>query len=113
MGRRLDSVSLDASTTITPDEPPAFKTPSFTLSWSDDPEAKLRYALKPETAYVFYIQRGKLNSGTQILRAFQAIAAERKIRAIDVDFSSVGFWEKMIERKLVHDWGMDNPKILL
>jgi hypothetical protein len=107
------AVSPATAQAIVPDDPPPFTTPSFTLAWSEDPEAKLRYALKPDTAYVLHIQRGKATSGAQILQAFQAIAAERRIRAIDVDFSSVGFWEKMIERKLIHDWGMDNPKILL
>jgi hypothetical protein len=113
MDRKIDSVIPDAAPTITPDDPPAFKTPSYTLAWSDDPEAKLRYALKPETAYVIYLRRGKVLAGAQILGAFQPIAAGRKIKVIDVDFGSVGFWEKMMERKLVHDWGMENPKILL
>lgn len=98
---------------IVQDDPPPYKTPSFTLSWSDDPEAKLNYALKADTAYVIYIQRGSSVSGVQILQAFQAVAGERRIKVIGVDFMTIGFWEKMLERKLVHDWGMENPKMLL
>ncbi len=106
-------MSPEATQAIIPDDPPPFKTPSYTLQWSDDPEAKLRYALKPDTAYVLFVQRGKATSGSKILEQFQSIAAERRIKVLDVDFGSIGFWEKMLERKLVHDWGMDNPKILL
>lgn len=98
---------------IVQDDPPPYKTPSFTLSWSDDPEARLQYALKSDTAYIVHLQRGKTTSGSQILQAFQAIAEARRIKVIAVDFSTIGFWEKMLERKLVHDWGMENPKMLL
>lgn len=98
---------------IVKDDPPPYKTPSFTLTWPDDPEAKLHYALKGDTAYVVHIQRGKGISGGQILQAFQAIAESRRIKVIAVDFPTIGFWEKMLERKLVHDWGMENPKMLL
>ena len=98
---------------IVQDDPPPYKTPSFTLSWSEDPEAKLQYALKGETAYVVHIQRGQATSGAAILQAFQAIAESRRIKVINVDFGTIGFWEKMLERKLVHDWGMENPKMLL
>ncbi len=98
---------------IVPDDPPPYKTPSFTLSWPDDPEARLHYALKPDTAYVVHIQRGQTTAGWQILQAFQSIAEARRIKVIAVDFSTIGFWEKMLERKLVHDWGMENPKMLL
>jgi len=98
---------------IVQDDPPPYKTPSFTLSWSNDPKAKLQYALKADTAYVLHIQRGTSVSGAQIMRAFQSIAEGRRIKVIDVDFMTIGFWEKMLERKLVHDWGMENPKMLL
>lgn len=98
---------------IVQDDPPPYKTPSFTLSWSSDPEAKLQYALKADTAYVLHIQRGASVTGLQIMQAFQSIAEGRRIKVIDVDFMTIGFWEKMLERKLVHDWGMENPKMLL
>ena len=98
---------------IVQDDPPPYKTTSYTLSWSDDPEARLHYALKGDTAYVVHLQRGKVTSGAQILQAFQSIAESRRIKVIGVDFSTIGFWEKMLERKLVHDWGMENPKMLL
>lgn len=98
---------------VVQDDPPPYKTPSFTLSWPDDPEAKLHFALRADTAYVVHIQRGKTLSGTQILEAFRAVAEQRRIKVINVDFPTIGFWEKMLERKLVHDWGMENPKILL
>jgi len=106
-------VSSASAPAIVQDDPPPYKTPSFTLSWSDDPEAKLQYALKADSAYVIHIQRGKAVTGSQILQAFQAIAESRRIKVIGVDFSTIGFWEKMLERKLVHDWGMENPKMLL
>jgi hypothetical protein len=106
-------VSPATAPAIVQDDPPPYKTPSFTLSWAEDPEAKLRYALKPDTAYVIHIQRGKIVSGVQILRAFQVIAGHRRIKVIGVDFMTIGFWEKMLHRKLVHDWGMENPKMLL
>ena len=98
---------------IVQDDPPPYKTPSFTLSWPDDPEARLHYALKGETAYVIHVQRGQGLSGGAILQAFQMVAETRRIKVINVDFSTIGFWEKMLERKLVHDWGMENPKMLL
>ena len=98
---------------IVKDEPPPFKTPSYTLIWPDDPEARLQYALKGDTAYVVYIQRGKPLSGFQVLHAFQAIAESRRIKVLAVDFMPIGFWEKMLARKLVRDWGMEDPKMLL
>ncbi len=106
-------MSSASAPAIVQDDPPPYKTPSFTLSWPDDPEAKLHYALKADTAYVIHIQRGSSVSGAQILQAFQAVAGERRIKVIGVDFMTIGFWEKMLERKLVHDWGMENPKMLL
>jgi hypothetical protein len=106
-------VSSVTAPAIVQDDPPPYKTPSYTLSWSDDPEAKLHYALKVDTAYIIHIERGRVINGARIMQAFQAIAESRRIKVIGVDFSTIGFWEKMLERKLVHDWGMENPKMLL
>ncbi len=106
-------VSSVTAPAIVQDDPPPYKTPSFTLSWSDDPGAKLHYALKADTAYILDIKRGRSVTGSQILQTFQSIAENRRIKVIGVDFLSIGFWEKMLERKLVHDWGMENPKMLL
>jgi hypothetical protein len=110
---KKSSVSSAIAPAVIQDDPPPFKTPSFTLSWSDDPEAQLHYALKPDTAYILHINRGRATSGAQILQTFQPIAESRRIKVIGVDFLSIGFWEKMLERGLVHDWGMENPKMLL
>ena len=106
-------MSLATAPAVVPDDPPPYKTPSFTVSWPDDPEAKLHYAVKGDTAYLVHIQRGSSLSGIQIMQFFQAIAESRRIKVIGVDFSTIGFWEKMMERGLVHDWGMENPKMLL
>lgn len=98
---------------IVAEDPRPFRVASYRLSWPDDPEAGLTYALKPDTAYIVGITRGRATSGTQILQAFQSVAETRRIKVIGVDFPTIGFWEKMLERKLIHDWGMEDPKLLL
>jgi len=110
---KIIPVSLATAPAIVRDDPPPFKTPSFVLTWPEDPEARLQYAIKGDTAYVIHISRGRTLSGSKILEAFQMVAESRRIKVIGVDFPTIGFWEKMFARKLVHDWGMENPKMLL
>jgi hypothetical protein len=106
-------VNSPADPVVVHDDPPPFRVPSQSLRWPADPEARLTFVLKDHTAYVLNINRGAATSGTQILRAFRPIAAERRIKVLAVDFLTIGFWEKMVERKLVDDWGMENPEMLL
>ena len=69
--------------------------------------------MKDHTARIVDINRGASTTGTQILEAFEAVAEGRRIKVIRVDFPKIGFWEKMVERSLVHDWGMKEPRMLL
>ena len=83
------------------------------LGWAGDPSAQLVYVLREDVAYVVRIDRGSGLSGTQILQAFQPLAVGRRIKVLGVEFDTMGFWEKMVERGLVHDWSMDAPSALL
>jgi hypothetical protein len=107
------AVSPAPAPAIVNDDPPPFGVASQSLSWADDPEARLTFVLRPHSAYVLGISRGRTLSGTRILQAFQGMVGERRIKVIGVDFLTIGFWEKMVERRLVHDWSMEDPRMLL
>jgi hypothetical protein len=106
-------VNSPAEPIVVRDDPPRFGVASQSLRWPDDPQARVTFVLKDHTAYVIHITRGTTVSGTQILQAFRGIAGERRVKVLAVDFLTIGFWEKMVERKLVDDWGMENPEMLL
>jgi hypothetical protein len=98
---------------VVTDDPPPYGVASQSMTWADDPDARLVFVLKDHSAYILDVTRGASTTGMQILEAFQAIAEGRRIKVIRVDFLTIGFWEKMVERKLVHDWGMEDPQMLL
>jgi hypothetical protein len=106
-------VNSPAEPVVVVDAPPPFKVASQSLRWPGDPAARLTFVLKDHTAYILNINRGASTSGTQILQSFRPIAAARRVKVLAVDFLTIGFWEKMVERKLVDDWGMENPEMLL
>jgi hypothetical protein len=102
-----------APSTIIAEPTTPFGVAAQRLQWDHDPEAYVSFVLQPHSAYILWIQRGAVLSGTGMLEIFRSIALDRRIKVVGVTFDSLGFWEKMVERQLVSDWCLDEPRSLL
>jgi hypothetical protein len=113
-GTRHIVTSCEFPTPTVLDEPATpYGVPCQRLQWTHDSSAKLYFVIRPGSAYILGIERGAQLSGTDILRAFQPIAAPLRVKVVGVTFDTIGFWEKMVERQLVSDWCLDEPNTLL
>ena len=105
--------NLSLTPTVTHVEETPFGLPAQRLSWAEDTQASLYFVMQPQSAYILGIERGQTLSGSEILRAFKPLAEDRRIKVVGVSFDTIGFWEKMVDRQLVSDWCLDEPKRLL